>query len=371
MNKSGEPVTEMAEKCADNSISVVHFGNKNNGTGGIASVIRQHLTRSIPNFELSAVTTYDQDGSSLITKNVPVLSALVRVFSLNAGTIVHVHLSQRGSLLREGMIIAAAKLKGSPVVATIHGSSLSNPSRTTARALKFILSRTDLVHGFADSYREKLSLPKARWKFLPNDVAVPETIRPAGERDNVVVFAGQVGHRKGIDLLLGAWSLMDSRGWKLVVAGPIAPEERADLFAQPWPDGSEYIGPLSHEDLLGVLARSRVLVQPSRAEAFPMAVCEALANGCAVVGTRVGGLGELLDASKQISVDGSIESLNTHLSQLLGDESALTIRSSSGRAHAESHLSGSVVTTEWISVYRGLAHPNSESQIDLAKKQLP
>lgn len=337
-------------------ISVVHFGNDAAGTGGIASVIRGHIGRTNSYLTAAGITTYNQDAKQFLGKNIPLCSALWRLVVLPLRVVVHVHLSQRGSLVREGLIASLAKLKGHMVVATIHGSSLSNPSSATTAALRFVLSRVNVVHGFSDSYRERLKISPEKWEFIPNDVDVPEHTAPEGLREQRVVFAGQVGHRKGIDLLLEAWRLVATTDWRLTVAGPVSGSETEFVFGRPWPDGTEYVGSLDHNDLLALLSTSKILVQPSRAEAFPVAVCEALAQGCAVLGTRVGGMGELLDGAMQLSCEASAQSVAEGLQRLMRNEEELNLNATSGQEYAKRHLSRAAVTADWVRIYRTAAN---------------
>lgn len=343
MSPKGQPAVQMC--------TVVHFGNKPGGEGGIASVIRGHLRRFQSGFEVSSATTYDQDANGFIRKNMPLVYSLNHLLALPRTAIVHIHLSQRGSLLREGLIAGVAKLRQHPVVATIHGSSLSSSSTLTALGLRLLLGCVDIVHGFSDAYKQRLSVPSSKWEFVPNDVTVPQAVAPSKQREQVVVFAGQVGHRKGIELLLDAWSTAYSTGWRLVVAGVVPKNEEAFVFGRQWPEGAEYLGALSHRDLLKLLSSAMILVQPSRAEAFPMSVCEALANGCAVIGTRVGGMGELLEAARQTTVDPSAASVAGELQGLMADASRLEEQAKAGHQYAQSHLSTTVVTSEWARIY--------------------
>lgn len=342
--------------------TVIHFGNKPEGDGGIASVIRSHLRRSSSHFKVSSIPTYDQDATFFFRKNIPFLSAVKQLLSLSNEVIIHIHLSQGGSLLREGLILAMAKSRKHPVIATIHGSSLASASKNTARLLRLVLQSADIVHGFSDVYRESLGLSESKWRFVPNDVDVPEQVTSQADRKGVVVYAGQVGYRKGIDLILDAWNQVDSDNWRLVVAGAVRKQDESLVFSQKWPAGAEYVGRLKHGELLNLLSTAKVLVQPSRAEAFPMSVCEALANGCAVIGTRVGGMGELLDSAGQRTVAASATSLATELQRLMRETDELQNQGERGYRYARNRLARTVITSDWARVYLETIEVSSHSR---------
>jgi glycosyltransferase involved in cell wall biosynthesis len=76
------------------------------------------------------------------------------------------------------------------------------------------------------------------------------------------------------------------------------------------------------ENLPALLAAFDVVAAPSDNEAFSLALVEAMASGCAVVATRVGGMAEIVeDGVTGLLVDrDSAHSLTVALSRLLGDK---------------------------------------------------
>jgi glycosyltransferase involved in cell wall biosynthesis len=176
------------------------------------------------------------------------------------------------------------------------------------------------------------------------------------DRDSVVIFAGDIGTRKGIDILARAWNglaLAESDGWRLRLFGkpsledPVSTGLLADELIE-----SEF---LEHPQLLAALATASVFVLPSRAEAFPMAVCEAMANGCAVVATDVGGVREILGRETPFLISaGDAHELETALRTLLHDEQARIREGTRNRCRAEDFLDSTVVTRTWELVYEAV-----------------
>lgn len=77
-----------------------------------------------------------------------------------------------------------------------------------------------------------------------------------------------------------------------------------------------FLGALPHDKVLEVLEDSvDIYVQPSRQEGMPRAVLEAMSVGCPVLGTRVGGIPELLD-DQHTFPPGDIESLEKLIASL-------------------------------------------------------
>lgn len=114
------------------------------------------------------------------------------------------------------------------------------------------------------------------------------------ESDLVLLALASLVRRKGIDLLLDALSALGARGLRprvwIAGDGP----ERVALAAQAARLGLDpqvrWLG--VRDDVADLLAAADVFVLPSRAEGLGVAALEAMAAGCAVVASEVGGLGD-------------------------------------------------------------------------------
>lgn len=112
----------------------------------------------------------------------------------------------------------------------------------------------------------------------------------------LIVTVGRLSHEKGLDILLRALPRVMEHyptiGWAAIGDG----EERANLETLARDLGLEqavwFVGAVNEIEPL--MARAHLLIQPSRSEGTPLAVLEAMALGVPVVGTRVGGVPELL-----------------------------------------------------------------------------
>ena len=98
------------------------------------------------------------------------------------------------------------------------------------------------------------------------------------------IFAGQVSLRKGVPLLIEAWSKAKLRDAELVLVGSwkLADSKRRSL-----PAGVKWFPPCSPQALRDRYRESHVFVFPSFAEGFALVLLEAMACGLPAIASEV------------------------------------------------------------------------------------
>ena len=129
--------------------------------------------------------------------------------------------------------------------------------------------------------------------FYPKPVARPPSIASASVVIGTVV---NLRPEKGLDLLLAAYARMRQRhtGTKLLLVGfgPIA--EQLTSQARELGITEDCVFEDGRSDVSDWMRAIDIFVLPSRSESFSNALLEAMASGCCVVGSRVGGTPELI-----------------------------------------------------------------------------
>uniref|UniRef100_UPI00292CB59A glycosyltransferase n=1 Tax=Clavibacter michiganensis TaxID=28447 RepID=UPI00292CB59A len=101
------------------------------------------------------------------------------------------------------------------------------------------------------------------------------------------------------------------------IAGPVRDSQLVD-------DGltrATFLGSVSHGRLMGLLDEASVAVLPSRDEAMPMFILEAMARGACVVSTSVGGIPAVLGGGHGVVVaPDDVEALVEGLESVIADE---------------------------------------------------
>ena len=348
----------MSRSRGDDPITVLHLGNDAGSVrGGIAAVIRQHLSNPDTRLSVSAVATYDPAGGSHWRRNAPYGRALRQVVAARGGcrVVAHVHLSQGGSLLREGLLVLLLRLRRTPVVVTLHGSSSLSNGRLPFLVTGLVLRAATLAHFLSDAHRNRYGRLTSRHITIPNTVSVEHAAGTSKQQD--VVFAGVVGTRKGVDLLLKAWQSLPSEGWTLHLFGP--PETDFPL-PQDMPGVAAH-GEVPPAAVQTALASASIAVLPSREEAFPMFLVEAMAHGCAIVATDVGGVRELMgDAGALVPADDA-DALGAALAELISEPGRRAqLAAAAGRRAAERFDAGPV-SRQWADTYTSLSGQRATS----------
>jgi glycosyltransferase involved in cell wall biosynthesis len=149
---------------------------------------------------------------------------------------------------------------------------------------------------------EKRGIPAAKIRVILNGTIgtprldakppVPQVLRrPA------VVFVGGLHPRKGVDDLIAAFNIVAARipqaHLYLVGAGPYEPDYRE--MAQQTGVGDRIVFCGTQSDPRSHLLGADLFVLPSHAEPGALVLPEAREAGCAIIGTNVGGIPEMLD----------------------------------------------------------------------------
>lgn len=112
-------------------------------------------------------------------------------------------------------------------------------------------------------------------------------------------------------------------GMKLLIVGSGPERERLRAMSAEIGLGADCIFLPSTSDVTEALLSIDIFVHPSLSEGLPNAVMEAMACGCAVVASRVGGCPELIADGNTgfLSERGNLESLTRQLSAVVSDDS--------------------------------------------------
>jgi glycosyltransferase involved in cell wall biosynthesis len=231
-------------------------------------------------------------------------------------------------------VILARTVRRFSLVVSLHGDDVEGLSRGTAFdrwVFRKILQQADAVtansHYLLAQAREHEPTinPKARVIHNGEDFAAPSSVSRCIKDE--ILAAGRMVPKKGFDVLLralaGCINTWPCIHLTLVGDGPERSRIEALVDDLKLTGHVTITGRLDQALLFEAMAKSALIVIPSRQEPFGLIALEAMAIGKPVVATRVGGLTEVLEAADAILVPAedtgamgaAIGQMLTHLSQ--------------------------------------------------------
>jgi glycosyltransferase involved in cell wall biosynthesis len=292
------------------------------------------------------------------------LSQVRRHIAEKQPDIVHTHLGTSSCLGS----LAARSLK-IPAVSSIHAMAWGGDVRTRVRlSLCAVAQRYGAARIITVSESARSAYLANRWHVpsrvvtihngidvSPEHGAAVEVRRELGfEPDDVVVgMVSALRPEKGHDIAIEALRLLRRRfpQLRLLIAGDGPARAGIAQFADPLGDAVVMAGRRS--DVMRLLDAVDVCLHPSRADAFPTTILEAMAASVPVVATAVGGIPEIVIHNRTgilVSPPPSADRIADALSCLLNDRARLRELGAAGRRRYEAHFTAG----PWVRQTRAL-----------------
>jgi glycosyltransferase involved in cell wall biosynthesis len=280
------------------------------------------------------------------------MKAMFKVLRVPSSAVIHVHMSEGGSFIREAAIVATARCRGLTRVITIHGPGFADFSTRRPRLVASVLRMASAVTVLSDTdlIAVQRLAPSVHVELLPNPTPLDAAAGPAAKTSEIVLFAGEVGHRKGADVLHQAWTTVASRrtSARCVVVGP-----GTDL-RMPRTERFEVLGPVDSGRVKQLIRDARVIALPSRGEALPMILTEAMAAGRPFVSTPTGGVASLAEGGLIVPV-GDPRALAAALIELLADPKRAQSLGSAGQAICREKMSPEAIDRRLRRLYGSIS----------------
>lgn len=269
---------------------------------------------------------------------------------------------------------AAAKQAGlAPlrVVTTLHGTDITLVGNDPSYAplTSYAISASDAVTTVSEDLKRRTAGnfdggPECGIEVIPNFVDLEE-FRPNGARAErpTAVHVSNFRKVKRVPWLVEAFAValeqLAARGRDaelvLVGDGPQLGEARRVAHERGLRDRVRFLG--LRDVLPELLAPAQAFCVASTEESFGLSALEAMACGTAVVGTRTGGLPEVVEhgSSGLLSSVDDLEGFAAHLADLLSDPDRAERMGLAARERAVEHFDRQVVVGRYERLYRRLA----------------
>ena len=238
---------------------VHHFGPDPASVGGMATVIRVFTEHRVGGDVVDSYPTWRPQSS---LGSIRLWMAAARAIRrMPAGDVAHIHLSEKGSFLREGLLVALAHRRGLVTVATIHGASFIPFAEKHPRLVVRCCARTSVICSIR---RHSTAFDAAPLKFCRDcaQSCVRRRRLSSGRRDG---GAGRVRRR---DRLAQGRRRPVSR----MAAGgrrrplPVSDGGPGERLCAPCAERLEVLPPVDSREMEEIMRRARVVALPAREE---------------------------------------------------------------------------------------------------------
>jgi glycosyltransferase involved in cell wall biosynthesis len=322
-------------------LKVMMLGPSLKEKGGMGSVGTLILNSAQGDVEIQHISTWDGEvsrKSSLNRFKVFTWALTIFLWKLFLGEVdvVHIHLAERGSVLRKSILALIAMAFRKPVLMHAHGCEFHSFHAKLPGGIKQVVNRIlqqctyllALSESWKDYYVTHCGLTAEQVVVLPNPVEIPKSVPERTNSQKIkFAFLGRIGKRKGAFDLLEAFAKLapeHREKSELILAG-IGELEQARSLAESL-NIEQHITFLGWVDPTGrseLLSKADVFLLPSYNEGLPMALLEAMSWGLPAITTPVGGIPEVVTPNETgLLVDpGDVQQLAEALQSLIEDES--------------------------------------------------
>lgn len=319
------------------SISILMLGESLDRQGGIVSVEKLIINQAPKNLQINHIPTL-ADGSNLykIWVFIKALKRLFQYLQKQEASVVHIHVSERGSAFRQAITTIISWLNHRPVILHAHGADFqifySHLPEVAKVGLSWAFRKSTqfivLSESWKKYYVDNLCLKSEQVIVLPNPVRIPLQIPQRISSKKIrFLFLGRIGQRKGAFDLIASFHAIpveQKQNIELIMAGDGDVEKARNLVSTlnltQYITIMDWINEQQRDELL---KKVDVFILPSYNEGLPMALLEAMSWGLPVITTPVGGIPDLIIPRQNglLITPGNLLELTNAIKLLIEDES--------------------------------------------------
>lgn len=314
--------------------------------------------------------------------NLPFLVSLFNILYLNI-TIAKVHLRDRIDIIetQEGGLFGLIKLPRIKYIIRLHGGHrfFSGLEQRTINRKKAYLEQKSFKNADAFIGVSEFVSETTRFMYPPKIfqnkpfIIIPNPIKEIvktieyGEREDVILYVGTLCHKKGLDVLINAFSdiVQDFPQFDLVIVGRDTKIEGESFYINKTKSLTtavksqiKYLGQVSNADVLNLMSKSKICAFPSRIESFGIVAIEGMISGATTIFMNEGPGPEII----KHGITGFLHnhSEDNHLATILHTIISSPVMSAqiaeNGKKHAMKSYGVENIIPENIKYYHSICH---------------
>lgn len=346
-----------------NKIRVLMVGPDRSVHGGISGVVNNYYEAGLDKkIDLCYIGTMVEGSKirKLVKASQAFFQFLVR---LHGYEIVHVNMASDSSYYRKSFFIKAAKYAGKKIVIHQHGGDFEGfynreiDEKGRGKVRK-VLSMGDAFLVLAPPWKEFFGklIGEEKITVFPDAISIPpDTEKKYGVHK--ILFLGRICRAKGIGELLAVMlRVREKYPDAQLYLGGLFEDKELELKAHAMRDQVTCLSWVTGEEKEKYLRECDIFVLPSYFEGQSIAILEAMANSCAVVASKTGGIPQMIiDGETGILIEPRSESsLQEGMEKILSDDELASRLGQKARKKAAEEFSIENNMERLIDLYEGL-----------------
>ena len=321
-------------------MNVLMVGVDRNRVGGMWTVAETFINNEWFNQKVNLYYVATATGGSKIKRIGKMLEGYckaIKIFASKKIDIVHIHMAEKGSVYRKGIVIILAKLFGAKVIVQMHAGPIlawyeSLPKRKQVTVAK-IFNSADQMLVLGEYWKKQMATIVAvdKIEVLYNGVECPEE-NPYNADGKYILYMGLLKKTKGTYDLIDAIKLIDSELSQEIKVYLCGVDENGETEKLCGKADAEYVtehglqnrivmpGWIDKNTRLALFKNTQICVLPSYYEALSMTALESMAYGIPLVTTDISTMPELLGSQIKLVNPGDINGLAKEILSLEKDK---------------------------------------------------
>lgn len=313
-------------------MNVLMVGVSPQRTGGMWTVSENYVKSAEFCKETNLIYIATSTNGGKIKRSICMLRGFIqiwRAFKKHNIDIVHVHMAEKGSVYRKGIVLYIAKKRKCKTIIHMHAGPFvewyKEQSSNSRRLIEKIMLLADKILVLGEYWKKQMEelIPTERLEVLYNGVSIPPK-NSYNEKAKNILFMGRMNYKKGIFDLLKAIKIIDSqipKDYKFQLCGE---DEVGSVLEKVQEygiaDRVQYLGWVSGKQKDDIYRNTVLNVLPTYVEGLSMTVLEAMTWGIPTITTNITTMPEMLGDKLELFAPGNTEILAGQIIELLNSE---------------------------------------------------